>query len=116
MADQNLPPPSMITMPETKLADLDDIAQGGTLQVSVGDRTLALVRIGDDVYVLDDRCSHADASLAEGDVDPDEGTLECPLHGAAFGLGDGVPRSLPATRPVATYTVTVRDGEVIAEL
>ena len=49
-------------------------------------RAVTLVRIGDDVYAIGDRCSHADVSLSGGEVDVDDCTLECPKHGSAFDL------------------------------
>ena len=73
---------------------------------------IALVRLGDDVYAIGDRCSHQDISLSEGDVLGDERTLECWKHGSAFSLETGEPTSLPATRPVPVYEVRVVDGEV----
>lgn len=92
------------------LADLDD---GGTLRVDLDGTAVSLVRIGDDVYAIGDRCSHADVSLSEGEVDASACTIECPKHGSEFDLRTGEPRSLPAIRPVPTYTVTVVDGDVL---
>jgi 3-phenylpropionate/trans-cinnamate dioxygenase ferredoxin subunit len=94
------------------LGSLDDFVSGEARQVRVGDRVLVVVRIDQDVYVLDDRCSHEDFSLAEGDVDVDAREIECARHGAMFALADGTPTSLPATRPVAHYEARVRDGRV----
>ncbi len=91
---------------------LDDFVTGEARQVRLGSRTLVVVRIDDDVYVLDDRCSHEDFSLAAGEVDAANATIECARHGAIFGLDDGAPHSFPATRPVARYDVVVRDGRV----
>jgi 3-phenylpropionate/trans-cinnamate dioxygenase ferredoxin subunit len=62
------------------------------------------------LYAIDDTCTHAKASLSDGDVDPDECTVECPFHIAQFDLRTGRPRSLPASKPVRTHTVEIRDG------
>ncbi len=91
---------------------LDEFVSGEARQVRVGSRTLVVVRIKDDVYVLDDRCSHEEFSLSAGDVDAANATIECARHGAIFDLKDGEPQSFPATRPVARYDVTVQDGRV----
>ena len=91
---------------------VDDYSSGTALQVHLGTRTLVIVRIEDDFYVLDDRCSHEDFSLAQGEVDAEDRTIECARHGAMFDLTDGTPQSFPATRPVARYDVSVRDGRV----
>jgi 3-phenylpropionate/trans-cinnamate dioxygenase ferredoxin subunit len=98
-----------------RVASLADIADGGALRVEVDGVAVSLVRIGDDVYAIGDRCSHADVSLFDGEVDADACTIECPKHGSEFDLRTGKPLSLPAIRPVPAYDVVVRDGEVLIE-
>ena len=82
----------------------------------VASRTLVVIRIGDDVYVLDDRWSHEDFPLSLGEVNVETCEIECERHGAMFQLKDGAPASFPATRPVPTYAVSVTDGRVLVEL
>lgn len=91
---------------------LDDVEPDSAKRVDVDGHRLAVVRLGDDVYVIGDRCSHADYSLAEGEIDPDDKTLECWKHGSAFSLEDGEPTCLPATKPVPTYDAVVEDGVI----
>jgi len=93
-----------------RVAPLEDLPDGRGMRVEVGDRRIAVFRIGAFVYAIGDLCSHAEASLAEGEVL--EGAVECPRHGAEFDLATGEPRSLPATTPVETYTTEVDDGIV----
>jgi 3-phenylpropionate/trans-cinnamate dioxygenase ferredoxin subunit len=100
----------------TRVCSLDDVAADSAIRVDVDGHRLAVVRCGDDVYVIGDRCTHADISLSEGEVDCETGTIECWKHGSTFRLGDGVPTVLPATRPTPTYEVTVTDGDVYVEL
>lgn len=95
---------------------LDDLASGSATRVDIGRHRIALVRLDDQVYAIGDRCSHAEASLAEGDVVADTLALECPKHGACFSLVNGAPMSLPATKPVPTYAVRVTDGDVFVEV
>jgi 3-phenylpropionate/trans-cinnamate dioxygenase ferredoxin component len=99
-------------MTTVDIGQLSDFESGVPHQLHVEGRVLVLVRIDDDVYVLDDRCSHEDFSLAEGDVDCDTAEIECARHGAMFRLKDGEPVSLPATRPVAHYDVRNFDGRL----
>lgn len=99
-----------------RLCALDDLADGGSASYDVGGRRVAVIRIGDSVYVLGDRCSHANVSLGEGEVDADECTIECPKHGSEFDLRTGEPLSLPAVTPVPTYRASVVDGDVFLEL
>jgi 3-phenylpropionate/trans-cinnamate dioxygenase ferredoxin subunit len=74
------------------------------------------VRIGDDVYAIGDTCSHAEVSLSEGEVYPDERAIECWKHGSTFSLVTGEPQTLPATRPVPVYDVVVVDGDIVVTM
>jgi 3-phenylpropionate/trans-cinnamate dioxygenase ferredoxin subunit len=98
------------------LGALEDFADGGATARRCGSRELVIVRLGDDLYVLDDRCSHEDFPLSLGEVNEDTCEIECERHGAMFNLKDGAPTSFPATRAVATYDVSVRDGRVLVEM
>jgi 3-phenylpropionate/trans-cinnamate dioxygenase ferredoxin subunit len=95
-----------------RVGRLEDWAPCSAKQVVVGEHRLAVVRIDDDVYVIGDRCSHENVSLAEGEVLCEDRELECWKHGSTFSLADGQPQSLPATRPVPTYEARVVDGEI----
>jgi len=95
---------------------LDDLAPGGARKVEIAGRSVALVRIGDDVYAIGDTCSHAEVSLSEGEVFCDEREIECIKHGSAFSLVTGEPQTLPATRPVPVYVARVVDGEVVVDV
>jgi 3-phenylpropionate/trans-cinnamate dioxygenase ferredoxin subunit len=105
-----------VSRTKVTLCRLDELTDGGARRFDVDGRSLAVVRIGDDVYAIGDRCSHANISLSEGDVHCDERELECWKHGSTFSLLTGEPQSLPATRPVPVYEVTVADGDVTVEL
>ncbi|MFM7223871.1 MAG: non-heme iron oxygenase ferredoxin subunit [Actinomycetota bacterium] len=89
-----------------------EIEPGSARRFDVDGHRIALVRIGDDFRAVGDRCSHADFSLSEGEVWPEECTIECPKHGATFSLVTGEPQTLPATRPVPVYEVRVAGDEV----
>ena len=103
-------------MSEVRVCSFDELVDGGARRFDTNGHRIAIVRIGDDVYAIGDRCSHAEASLSEGDVDADACTLECPKHGAMFSLRTGEPESLPATRPVPHYDARVADGVVYVEV
>ena len=91
---------------------LSSLVDGAATRIDAGPTGICLVRLGDDVYAIGDRCSHANVSLSEGDVDPDERTIECWKHGSAFSLDDGTPQSLPAVAAVPVYSVEVQ-GDVV---
>jgi 3-phenylpropionate/trans-cinnamate dioxygenase ferredoxin component len=90
-----------------------DVKPGSPVRLEGGAAGICLVRIGDDFYAIGDRCSHANVSLSEGDVDPDDATIECWKHGSAFSLRTGDPQSLPAVRPVPVYAVRLEGDDVV---
>lgn len=103
-------------MPFVRAAAVSDVPDGGSVILSLDGHTIALFHVQGTFYALQNRCSHADASLGEGDVDGDDRTVECPLHGSLFDLTTGKPRTLPAYEPVRTYTVRVEHDTVLIDL
>ncbi len=94
------------------IAQAADIPPGHAARVEIDDRAIAVFNIDGTFYCLDDTCSHAEASLSEGDLDIRRCAIECPLHGSAFDLRTGEPLSLPAVEPVLAHRVEVVDGEL----
>ncbi len=94
---------------------LDALPEVGAVAVDLGGHVVAVVRDEDgDIHAVDDTCSHANVSLAEGEVDGC--TLECWLHGSRFDLRTGKPTSLPAIRPIAVYPVRIDAGTVLVDV
>jgi 3-phenylpropionate/trans-cinnamate dioxygenase ferredoxin component len=89
------------------------VEPGAAIRLDGGDYGICLVRIGDRFFAISDRCSHANVSLSEGDVDTEECTIECWKHGSTFSLADGEPQSLPATQPVPVYDVEIEGDDVV---
>lgn len=101
-------------MTQISVAPLAEFSDGVGLRVEVGEHRVAIFKVGSEVYAIGDRCSHAEASLAEGEVFDTE--VECPRHGSEFSLVTGEPASLPATHAVPVYKVDVVDGIVCLEI
>jgi 3-phenylpropionate/trans-cinnamate dioxygenase ferredoxin subunit len=95
---------------ELHVGPVDDIAEGGVKIVQAGSLFLGVYRIDGQLYALEDRCSHDDGPLCEGDREGFE--VVCPRHGARFDLRTGAVLALPATEDVEAFPVEVRDGEV----
>ena len=95
---------------EVRLCGVEELPSGAARRFDVAGHRIVVVRIGDDLYALGDRCSHANYSLSEGEVLEEEREIECWKHGSTFSLVTGAPQSLPATRPVPVYEVR-REGE-----
>jgi 3-phenylpropionate/trans-cinnamate dioxygenase ferredoxin component len=102
-------------MPEwVRVAAAADCPPGQLLGVGAGRERIVLVNVEGDFYALLDRCSHQDFPLSDGELDGDR--LECIYHGASFDVCTGRALQLPAIRPVKTFPVEVRDGEVFVEV
>ena len=97
-----------------RIAPLTDLPDGRGMRVEANGRSIAVFRLGEEVFAIGDRCSHAEASLAEGEVF--DGAVECPRHGSEFDLATGKPGSFPATRPVEVFTAVVDDGDVFLDI
>ena len=103
-------------MTEVRVCGVDDVESGSARRVDVDGHRLCVVHLGEDRYVINDECSHADYSLSEGDVWEDELEIECPKHGSTFSLETGEPQTLPATQPVPTYEAKVEGDDVMVTL
>jgi len=98
-----------------KACKTEQLGPGEALRLNLAP-PIAIYRLSDGYYATEDTCSHAQASLAAGDVDLDDCTIECPYHGSLFDIRTGRVLSLPASRPLKTYVVTVVDDEVFVEV
>jgi 3-phenylpropionate/trans-cinnamate dioxygenase ferredoxin subunit len=94
---------------EMRLCRADEVEPNKARRFEVDGHRICLVRIKDEFYAIGDECSHADFSLADGELYCEEREIECWKHGSTFSLVDGKPQSLPATRAVPVYDVR-RDG------
>ena len=86
-----------------------ELPPGRVKIVSAGALHIGLYNVGGEYCALEDRCSHDEGPLCEGDWDSDEGVVVCPRHGANFDIRTGRALTLPAYEPVATYPVRVDD-------
>ncbi|MFN2389248.1 MAG: non-heme iron oxygenase ferredoxin subunit [Actinomycetota bacterium] len=95
------------------VARLDEVPDGGMLQVVAHGQPVGLYRVGETVYALGDYCSHEETFLTEGEFEPDELEVECPLHGSRFNVATGAVRILPATKPVPAFQVRIENEVVL---
>ena len=93
---------------------LSQLEQGKPVRVEKDGKTICVARVGDEVFAIDDTCSHSDASLSEGDVT--DFKIECWLHGAEFDLRTGEALTPPAVAPLHTYGVHVDGDSVTVEI
>jgi 3-phenylpropionate/trans-cinnamate dioxygenase ferredoxin subunit len=93
---------------------LDQLTEGKPVKLEKNGKTVCVTRIGNEVFAIDDTCSHSEASLSEGEVT--DFKIECWLHGAEFDLRTGEAVTLPANIPLETYAVTVNANSVTVEI
>jgi 3-phenylpropionate/trans-cinnamate dioxygenase ferredoxin component len=105
-------------MPELTVCTIDELPEGEMRLVATDDgRKIGVFHCaGGELFAIEDRCSHDDGPLAEGEFDQASCTVECPRHGSQFDLRTGRPKSLPAYMPVDTFRVRNQDGEVKLEI
>jgi 3-phenylpropionate/trans-cinnamate dioxygenase ferredoxin component len=100
-------------LPDVVVGPLPELPPGAMKLVEVdASLSVGVYNCGGALYALEDRCSHDDGPLCEGDWDGEECAVVCPRHGSSFDLRTGVPLSLPAFEPVRTFPVVVEDGVV----
>ena len=98
-------------MPEAiKIANLTDVKQGKMFRTKINNNFILLANINNEIFAIDDMCTHEDASLYKGALKGH--CVECPLHGSHFDFRTGKPDGNPATEAVKTYDIEVRENEI----
>ena len=95
---------------------MDEFPPGSVKIIRAGSIAVGVFNLGERLCAIEDRCSHDDGPLAEGDYELDEGVVICPRHGSRFDICSGRPLSLPAYEPVDTFPVVVEDGWVKVDI
>ena len=103
-------------MAELDVGPVEELPPGSVKIVVAGSIAVGVYNLDGEFYAIEDRCSHDDGPLCEGDFDPDTGVAICPRHGANIDIRTGIPRTLPATQPVDTFPVRVEDGIIKVEV
>jgi 3-phenylpropionate/trans-cinnamate dioxygenase ferredoxin component len=93
-----------------------ELAPGERKLVEWEDLEIGVFNCGGRLYAIEDRCSHDNGPLAEGEFDPESCTVECPRHGSLFDLKTGEPKTLPAYVPVDTFPVIIEDETIKLEV
>ena len=95
---------------------LDELPPGEVKIVRAGELAIGVYNLDGELYAIEDRCSHDDGPLAEGEFDAEEGYAVCPRHGAHIDIRSGRALTLPAVFPVDTFPVRVDEGIVKVDL
>ncbi|NBO16135.1 MAG: non-heme iron oxygenase ferredoxin subunit [Actinobacteria bacterium] len=89
----------------------DSLVEGKPVAIEVEGVTVCVARVGQEVFAVEDTCTHSEASLSEGEVNGMK--IECWLHGAEFDLRTGEALTPPATSPLKTYKVELNGNQVL---
>ena len=105
-----------MSVPDTyvRACALADVPEEGALGVEVQDTPIAIIRVGGEIFALQDVCSHEEVPLSEGEIY--DHTVECWLHGSCFDLRTGKPTAMPATVPVPVYPVKIEGDDVLVSI
>src|SRR3954471_18669007 len=95
---------------------VSELPPGERKLVEWEDLEIGVFNCDGEYFAIEDRCSHDDGPLAEGEFDAGACTVECPRHGSLFDLTTGRPKTLPAYAPVETFPVSVENETIILEV
>jgi len=93
-----------------------ELSPGEMRLVEHGEMKIGVFNCEGTLYAIEDRCSHDDGPLAEGEFDPATCTVECPRHGSLFDLRTGKPKTLPAFTPVQTFPIAIEGDTITLEV
>ena len=99
-----------------KVCPADELPAGEMRLIEADGRKIGVFNCEGMLYAIEDRCSHDDGPLAEGEFDAGACTVECPRHGSLFDLSSGRPKTLPAYVPVETFPVSIEDETIFLEV
>ncbi len=104
-------------MPETiDVCSISELAPGEMRMVEWEDLEIGVFNCAGTVLAIEDRCSHDDGTLIDGELDQAACTIECPRHGSVFDLRTGKPMTLPAYVPVDAFPVIIEDETIKLEV
>ena len=98
------------------ICSISDLPPGAMRMVEWEDLEIGVFNCNGEILAIEDRCSHDNGTLVEGELDQDKCTIECPRHGSLFDLRTGKPLTLPAYVPVETFPVTVEEDTIKVEV
>ncbi len=93
-----------------------ELPEGTAFKVRAGGILLAVFKVRGEIQVIEDTCSHGQASLSEGEVSSEYCTVLCPLHGSIFDLETGEALSAPATSAVESFETEVEDDQIVVTI
>jgi 3-phenylpropionate/trans-cinnamate dioxygenase ferredoxin component len=110
-------PATLSRMAQTiDICPVSELPLGGMRLVEWEDLEIAVFNCKGEILAIEDRCSHDNGPLVEGELNEEDCTVECPRHGSRFDLHTGRPLTLPAYQPVDTFPVKIEDNTIKLEV
>ena len=109
-------PRPQVGVAELDVCPVEELPSCSVKIVYAGEIAVGVYNLNGEYYALEDRCSHDDGPLCEGDFECDDGVAVCPRHGANIDIRTGRALTLPAIESVRTFPVRVEDGIVKVKL
>ena len=103
-------------MAVVEVCPVEELPPGEVKIVHTGSISVGVYNLNGEFHALEDRCSHDDGPLCEGEFDVEEGIAICPRHGANIDIRTGEALTLPAVFPVDTFRAWAEDGIVKVDL
>jgi 3-phenylpropionate/trans-cinnamate dioxygenase ferredoxin subunit len=98
------------------ICSVSELPPGGMRLVEWEDLEIGVFNCNGEILAIEDRCSHDNGPLVEGELNQEKCTVECPRHGSLFDLRSGKALTLPAYVPVETFPVTVEEDTIKVEV
>ncbi len=92
------------------VAKINDLDPEYPSRILIGKTEFAVCIVGDQVFAVDNICSHAYARLSDGLIE--DFNICCPLHSGSFDLRSGEPTAAPCVSPIKTYPTKIEDQDV----
>ena len=103
-------------MAPVRVASVGDIPPGSMAAFDIDGTEVLVANCNGELLAINNICSHAYAELSDGELDTDDCSVTCPVHGSAFDLRTGRPNILPAFAPVAAYRVSMEGDDVLVDV
>jgi 3-phenylpropionate/trans-cinnamate dioxygenase ferredoxin component len=98
------------------VCSLSELPPGRMRMVEWEDLEIGVFNCNGEIVAIEDRCSHDNGMLVDGELDQERCAVECPRHGSWFDLRTGKPLNLPAYVPVDTFPVLVEGDQIKLEV
>jgi ethylbenzene dioxygenase ferredoxin subunit len=92
-----------------------DLAPGTVRKIEINGCSLAVFNVQGAFFATQDACTHATASLSEGEI-VDDDCIACPVHDGTFHIPSGQAMGFPCEVALRTYKVSEAGDDVLVDM